>query len=304
VDDQSIWELVTNTWSALGQHFEPIMEKAGLEMNLEPRQWGLLMAVKTFEPEDTTPAHLVVRSPYTAVESYQNRLDAAARSGFLIEVEEGKYRLADHGRMAIEKLIDVGRSVMAQVDPLPRANSNLVAELLDRIIQSSLTTPPPPDKWSMNLSLKLMPLPQPPMPYIEQEFTALAAYRDDAHLAAWQASGLSATALETLTIFWKGEANSLETLCKRLENRGHPCHVYQDSLEELRRHGYLQGPEHSPWLTGAGRVFRNKVEDDTNRYFFASWICLSDKARKTLVELLSSLKAGLSQQLANYNYSE
>jgi hypothetical protein len=182
---------------------------------------------------------------------------------------------------------------MAAVDPLPQANSSLLAELLDRVIQSSLTMPPPPEKWSIKLSCKLMPSPQPALPYIEQQFTALAAYRDDAHLSAWQMSGLSATALETLTLLWRGEVDSLGALCKHLERRGHSCHVYQDGLEELRRLGYLQGPDQAPWLTGAGRVFRNHVEDDTNRYFFASWICLSDNDRKTLIELLTDLKMGL-----------
>ena len=142
-----------------------------------------------------------------------------------------------------------------------------------------------------------MPPQQPALPYIEQQFTALSAYRDDAHLAAWQESGLSATALETLTLFWKGEVGSLETLCKHLERRGHTCRVYQDSLDELRGLGYLQGPDQAPWLTGAGRVFRNQVEDDTNRYFFAPWACLKKKDRKALVDLLADLKNGLRPSL-------
>ena len=294
MNDLTIWELLKEAWGRLRQHFEPVMERAGREMKLDPRTWGLMMAVKSLEPEDTTPAHLVVRSPYTAVESYQNRLETASSDGFLVEVDEGKYQLSEIGRASLDELITLARSAMVKADPLPQPNSNLLAELLDRIIQSSLTTPPPPDKWSINLSCKLLPSPQPALPYIEQEFTALAAYRDDAHLSAWQISGLSATALETLTLLWRGEVDSLESLCKHLERRGHSCHVYQDGFEELRRHGYLQGPEHAPWLTGAGRVFRNQVEDDTNGYFFASWVCLGEKDRKALVDLLTDLKIGLS----------
>lgn len=294
VDDLAIWELIKEAWEALGRHFEPVMESAGREMNLDPRIWGLLMVVKTFEPEDTTPAHLIVRSPYTSVEYYQNRLATASRDGFLVEVGEGKYRLSEIGERSMEKVISLVRSVMAEVDPLPQPNSILLAELLDRIIQASLASSPPPDNWSIKLSCKLMPSPQPPLPYIEQEFTALAAYRDDAHLAAWQMSELSATGLEALTLFWMGEVDSLESLCKHLERRGQSCHVYQDSLDELRRRGYLQGPDQAPWLTGAGRVFRNQVEDVTNRYFFAPWVCLSKKDRKALVDLLTDLKNGLS----------
>ena len=261
--------------------------------------WGLLMAVKSFEPEETTPAHLIVRSPYTSIEFYQQRLETARRDGFLDVVSEGSYRLSPTGRACVDSLIAQARAVMADVDPLPQPNSILLAELLDRIIQASFTIPPPPEKWSIQLSYKLMPPPQPALPYIEQEFTALAGFRDDAHLAAWQVSGLSATALETLTLFWNGEATSLDSLCKRLERRGQTCHIYKDSLEELRRLGYLQGSDHAPWITGAGRVFRNRVEDDTNRYFFAPWACLSNKDKKTLADLLTDLKVGLESAVGN-----
>jgi hypothetical protein len=299
VDDLLIWELLMDAWEALGRHFEPVLERAGRELALEPRNWSLLMAVKSFEPEATTPAHLIVRSPYTSIALYEQRLDTARRDGFLDVVSEGSYRLSPTGRACVDSLIARARAVMADVDPLPQPNSGLLAELLDRIIQASLTLPPPPEKWSIQLSYKLMPPPQPVLPYIEQEFTSLAAFRDDAHLAAWQLSGLSATALETLTLFWNGEATSLDSLCKRLERRGQTCHVYTDSIEELRRLGYLQGPDHAPWITGAGRVFRNQVEDDTNRYFFAPWACLNDKDKKTLADLLTDLKEGLESALGN-----
>ena len=293
MDDLLIWELLIDAWEALGRHFEPVLERAGRELALEPRNWSLLMAVKSLEPEDTTPAHLIVRSPYTSIDCYKQRLETAVQDGFLDVVSAGSYRLSPRGRACVESLIAQARAVMADVDPLPQPNSILLAELLDRIIQASLTLPPPPEKWLIQWSYKLMPPPQPALPYIEQQFTALAAFRDDAHLAAWQVSGLSATALETLTLFWNGEATSLDSLCKRLERRGQTCHVYKDSLEELRRLGYLQGPDHAPWITGAGRVFRNRVEDDTNRYFFAPWTCLNPNDKRTLADLLTDLKVGL-----------
>jgi hypothetical protein len=293
VDDLTIWELLKEAWEALARHFEPVMEKTGREMKLDPRMWGLLMAVKSLEPEDSTPALLIVRSPYTAPDYYQQGLESLAREGFLEESGEGRFRLSDIGRKTLDDMIVQARTVMVEIDPLPQPNSILLAELLDRIIQASLTVPPPPEKWSIKLSCKLMPSPQPAMPYIEQEFTALDAYREDAHLAAWLVSGLSATALEILTLFWSGEVDSLDSVCKRLERRGHSCHVYQDSLEELRRLGYLQGPDQAPWITAAGRVFRNQIEDDTNRFFFTPWSCLEKKDRKTLIDLLTDLKNGL-----------
>ena len=138
-----------------------------------------------------------------------------------------------------------------------------------------------------------MPPPEPPLPFIEQALSALAAYRDDAHLAAWQDTHLSATALETLTLLWNGEVNSLADLCKRLERRGHTCKVYSDVLEDLKAHGLINGSDQALWLTGAGRVFRNQIEDDTNRYFFAPWASLSQDERGDMARLFGQVIEGL-----------
>lgn len=140
-----------------------------------------------------------------------------------------------------------------------------------------------------------MPAASPPLPYIEQAISCLGAYRDDAHLAAWQPSGLSATALETLTFLWRGEADSLNALCERLTHRGHPSHVYAKTLAELRERGFIEGPDSAPHVTEAGQTFRDQVEADTDRYFFAPWACLDDAEKAELADLLTRLRDGLRE---------
>lgn len=178
---------------------------------------------------------------------------------------------------------------------LPLADSQRLAILVARIVQASLNTPPPPDTWSIRLSFKLMPASSPPLPYIEQATSCLSSYRDDAHLAAWQPSGLSATALETLTLLWRGEADPLAAVCQRLSRRGHSPDVYAEALKELRTRGFVKGPEAAPRLTEAGRAFREQVERDTDRYFFAPWACLDEAQRVELAELLTRLRDGLRE---------
>jgi hypothetical protein len=156
-----------------------------------------------------------------------------------------------------------------------------------------LQTPPPPQTWSITLSIKLMPALNPPMPFIEQSFSCLAAYRDDSHLAAWRRSGLSAMALETLTLLWRGEATSLDELCKKLERRGHPCQVYNNVLGELREHGLITGPDQAPWVTGTGRVFRNEIEEDTDRFFYAPWSDMKNEEKMELLDLATRMRDGL-----------
>ena len=295
MDFLQLWQLANEAWNALGEHFEPVIEREGLEYGLAPRMWGLLLAVLTFEPEVVTPAHLMVRNPYTSADAYLRRLGEATSDGFLEEVEAGIFHLTEKGRSTTLHLAIVGREAMADSDPLSVSESTELRSLLNQLVQSSLDTSPPPDTWSIHLSCKLLPELDPPMPYIEQLFSALAAYRDDAHLSAWQMTGLSATALETLTLLWRREVNSLDSLCARLERRGHPCQVYQRVLDELRGHSLIGGTDTSLWVSGAGRVFRNQVENDTDQFFFSPWSILDKPSTNRLAALLEGLKAGLER---------
>jgi len=272
---------------------EPFIDEQCAQRGLDRRTWGLLLAVYTFEPEDTTPGHLMVRSPYTSAEAFMERLRQAAQKGFLKEVDSGRYRLTEEGREIAFAIADAGREMMSRVDPLPPPQAGRLATLVDKLVQSCLNTPPPPETWSIRLSYKIMPDPQPPMPYIEQAFSCLAAYRDDAHLAAWQDSGLSAVALETLTLLWRGEVSSLDEICEKLAYRGYPCQAYMAALGELRHRGLITGPDQAPWVTGTGRVFRNQIESETDRLFYAPWKCLSEEEISELSGLLVRLSDGL-----------
>lgn len=294
MENQDLWRAMNEAWSALTALFEPEVEIACEKLALEPRMWMLLLAVLTFEPETTTPGHLMVRGPYTSSEVYLSRLKEAAKLGYLDVFDSSKFSLTPKGRNTTNEIVESARAAMDQADNLPRSETEEIARLTGRLVQNCLDTAPPPNRWSIQLSAKLMPESNPPMPYIEQAFSCLAAYRDDAHLAAWQHSGLSATSLETLTLFWRGEVSSLSQVCSHLAPRGYSKQVYQDALIELIRLGYLGGNEDSAWITGSGRVFRNQVEEDTDKYFYAPWICLDEDDKRNLYELLLNMQEVLA----------
>jgi hypothetical protein len=288
-----LWNLAGEALAAIRAQYEPVIERITTGSGLDGWTWGLLLSAFTFEPESTPPARLQVRGPYTAVEAYLARLSAAAGRGYLAEASPGEYRLTDAGRAGLERFIEEARAAMSQADTLPQADGARLAGLFDRLVQSSLRALPPPEPRCIRLNYKLMPAVTPPLPYIEEAISCLNAYRDDAHVAAWQPSGLSATALESLTLLWRGEADSLDAVCQRLAHRGHPPQVYAEALAELRARGFIEGPEGTPHVTEAGRVFRDQVEADTDRYFFASWSDLDDAEKAELADLLTRLRDGL-----------
>ena len=293
MNDQLLWNSTREAWSALAPHYEPVIHKLNEETGLQSQAWGLLLAALTFEPEQTTPAHLMIRVPYTSAEKYLDRLRAIARQELMEEVEAGKFILTANGRSETIRFIEEVRAAMSAADPLSYADSMRLAILLDHLVSACRDTPPPPDTWSINLSYKLMPEPDPPLPYTEQAITCLAAYRDDAHLAAWQNTGLAATTLEALTLLWRGEADSLSALIEKLEPRGHESVIYESALEELRQRNYVTGDNSSLQVSLTGIQFREAIEDQTNRFFFRPWNQLEEAEKQELEGLLTNLRNGL-----------
>jgi hypothetical protein len=297
MNDYELWKLIRAAWTALSPHYESAIECIIDQSDLEGRIWGVLLAVLTFEPDLTTPAHLLVRIPYTSAELYLTNLNSATQAGYLEEVDPGKFQLIDKGRTELNRFITDARDAMSAANPLSSPDAQRLAELLDKLVNSCLETDPPPDTWSIRLSIKLMPSKDQSMPYIEQAFSCLSAYRDDAHLAAWQQSGLSATALETLTLIWRGDANSLNTVVKGLEYRGHSLWVYADALAVLRERGYISGDDDAVAITPSGKYFRERVEADTDRFYFAPWSCLSIVEKDEMGRLLELMRDGLESTI-------
>jgi hypothetical protein len=70
MDDQSLWKLMRESWIKLQARFDPAINLLVSESGLSIREWMMLISTLTFEPEDTTPSHLMVRGPYTSSEQY------------------------------------------------------------------------------------------------------------------------------------------------------------------------------------------------------------------------------------------
>jgi hypothetical protein len=293
MNDQDLWGLIRETGRAIWPHYQPVLERILENTGLDGRSMSLLIAVLTIEPDTTTPAHLLIRNPYTSAEQYFSSLAHAARLGYLGEVSQGEFRMTPEGRRIAQQFIDEARYAMAQADPLQLPESQRLAGLLGRVVQSSLETPPPPNPWSIGLSFKIMPSFDPPLPYTEQAISCLVAYRDDAHLAAWRGTGLSATALETLTLLWRSEADSFSELVDQLAHRGHSNDVYMDAVTDLTEREFIENSESRLRITTKGQRFRDQIEHDTQSFFFAPWSELSPDEKDEAGELSVQMRDGL-----------
>jgi hypothetical protein len=284
--DKDLWKLMQSTRLKLEACYKPAIQQLVSDSELSLREWMMLITGLTFDPEDITLSHLMVRGPYTSCEQYLNWLNNATDLGYYANVSGGEFHLTSKGVNATREFIKLARDAIVSADPLPPAESMRLAKLYERLVLMCLETPPPPDTWSIRLSYKLMPEIDPPMPFIEQALSCLSAYRDDAHLAAWQSSSLSATALETLTLIWREQGSSLDEIFVKLAFRGHPKRVYINALDELENRGYISGNWQLLRLTDEGKMFRDQVEAKTDQYFYSPWSCLTSSEKQEIADLL------------------
>ena len=294
-DPQNIvlWKQMGRTLEVIFLTYQPVFTEFINSNHLADQSVGILLAAVSVEPGMLSPEQLQLRGPYTSATTWMTRLHAAADKGFLTEPEPGEFRLSRKGSAKVHQLIADSRKSMTQADPLDAQDADRLAVLLQQLVRSCLMTTPPPDTWSIRLAYQLMPGLLPPMPYIEQALSCLNGYRDDAHLAAWQAEGLTAPAIEVLTLIWRGETNSLDGLYDSLAFRGFERHDYATTLIDLVEKGLINDAGSHLQLTPNGKEFRQHIEDKTNQYFFAPWKCLSAVEKTELSCLLSTLREGL-----------
>jgi hypothetical protein len=289
MDNETLWSLMRDAWSRIEASYKPALKQMVSNSDLTLREWMFLIAALTFEPEDTTPSHLMVRGPYTSSDQYLAGLEKSAEFGYLDRVGDGRYRLSRDGNEGVQEFIKIAREAMTSSGDLTDQELSELAQQLNKLVNGCLEAPPPPDSWSISLSYKLMPPIDPALPFIEQSISCLSAYRDDAHLASWCSSGLSASALESLTLIWRGQVNTFQELLTKLYFRGHPDVVYLDAIAELRANGYLTGSRNNIKITSEGKKFRDQVERKTEEYFFRPWDCLSESERKNIARFLRNI---------------
>lgn len=290
-----LWPVAIEALQALGKHYVPEMDRVAAELNL-PEWYGWLLPALIFDPEPISAKRLRIRSPYTSARLYNERLANAAKQGFLVSVAgtEYEYRLTESGREAAERIIGAAYARMALLRPLPPTELEHLADLLLRLVKACLTAPEPPGKWCISLSRRTdLGEDASIVARIDQYLSDLSAYRDDAHLAAWQIYPIEGHAWEAFTYLWRGEATTLEGLCQKLARRGYLQEATRQAIEDLIKLGWVTEDAGEYRITILGNETRQKAEETTDRYFYAPWSCLNERETEDLRTLLIRFRDNL-----------
>ncbi len=124
---------------------------------------------------------------------------------------------------------------------------------------------------------------------VDQHLDDINAFRDDAHIAAWQPVGVNGLTWEALTFVWQGEDNTAAKLAKRLPYRDYSVEDYAQALTELKKRGWIEIAGDAYKTTTAGKNLREQVEAATNHNYYTPWKVLSTNDLAHLIELLTSL---------------
>jgi hypothetical protein len=275
----------------------PVVNKTGLT---QPRVVHTLLIARAIEPDAISPRRIWRRYPYGVQENWVQPMVTLAERQLLEAQGDGSYQLTPGGRAMTTRILKEFYAGLAGIEKsieavYPAADVDRLAVLLDKIVTACFNAPidhfgfTDSHGLARNGSATILAR-------IDQALDDLNAFRDDAHLAAWQPLGVTGQAWELFTFLWRGEVKNLAEAVEKLAFRGHSRETYQSALGDLIGRSWVRAAGESAYeVTEAGRQVREKAEAATDRNFYAPWQVLNDVEVKDLNELLTRLKLAVAQ---------
>lgn len=256
--------------------------------------WYLIQALE-FDPEPLTVDLLRIRDTYAAPILVAALLELMASEGWFDKRPAG-YGLTARGRDAITSRIRAGGRHLQQVEQQlgPTAAAPL-EQTLSRLNAAALAAPTPPGTWCLRHSRRRAHLNETCiLSRIRQYTSDWNAWRDDAHMAAFQPVEPRGHVWEGLTLLQQGEVQTAADVKKQLFYRGYSAAEYRVGLASLADRGWVSHSGDGFDITATGRDIIDQVEAQTDRYFFAPFNILNDQEKEKLAADFQSLERQLN----------
>lgn len=305
MSQSTIWPLIQQSFQAFSPFYQQEIQSLFGEGRFQQGDWVNCFNAYGLEPQSLTAEFLHAQNPYTNLKARQESLAATAERGFLTAVSPGSYHLSETGRKGIAAFFETAVSALSKVEPLPTADLERLATLLHRVIKTTLNTSEPAQKAQLHLSRRTDPgMTAHPTARLDQYFTDLSRYRDDAHLAAWLPAGVSGPAWETLTILWHDGLNTPAAVAEQLTGRGYSTNEYAAAFQELVGKGWVAAQDETFVLTENGRIARETAETTTDLYFHVGFSALNENEQAEFAALVTRLNSSLQSLAADRNAAE
>lgn len=263
----------------------------------ESAGWYLVQAAE-FAPEPLTVAGLRVRDVYAAERTVRALLELMMSEGWLDRDAEERYALTGAGRAVLDRNAARRARLSAGLALLPGDELARLAGWFDGLIAASLASGSPPGTWCLAHSRNRAPGADAPVILrVAQAFDDFNAFRDDAHMAAWGPLGVGGHAWEVFDTVCQGEVATAGAIKRRLAHRGYARYETAAALAGLAERGWVvaAGEAGGFGVTEEGRAIRRRVEELTDRYFYAPWAGLSDGEIEEMRGMLVRMRDGSNE---------
>jgi hypothetical protein len=229
--------------------------------------WALNLSYRgeagaTAEPGDLT-------SVYATIPGRWLPMAAAARGAGLAEERDGHWFLTQKGKALAKEMHDAAREHYATLNVLPKTDLAELAGLLDRAFKASAKASEPARRQHTPFAFGYRG-DEPAagsFAQLDAAIYGLWQVRDDCHMAAWRASGMTGPEVEVLTRLWREEVADEAALAELLPHQR--AEDVRATLARFRRDGLVESD--ALRTTDRGAKARQDIEDETDRLFFAPW---------------------------------
>jgi hypothetical protein len=263
------------------------MEKLGLDRP----SYFFAMDIATQDPRGARPQD-IGNSAYRTTDDALRTTAAAGESTGLLNWADGRWSLTAKGTTAVNELRRAIDAHYASQVPIPTDELDRLAGLLDAAYAAAASSKEPATREHTPRGARYRwQEPSSPMARLDAAIYGLWQVRDDCHVQAWRDAGLTGPALDVLTRAWKGEAATEDELIAKVTTQ-RPADV-RASLQQLRAAGLL-APAPALELTAQGTATRERIEAETDRYFFAPWPDAVGAQADWLTERLAAVNGALA----------
>ncbi len=217
---------------------------------------------------------------------------AAARGAGLAEERDGRWYLTSKGRDLAQRQRAAEREHYATLAPLPRDELSELARLLDTALRAAATANEPAARSHTPWAVVYRGEDPADGSFAQLDVAVYGLWqvRDDCHMAAWRAAGMTGPDVEVLTRLWRNEASDENALGELLPHQ-RPADVVA-GLSRLRADGRVE-PE-ALRVTPRGATLRRRIEDETDRLFFEPWPDQLGRKADWVARALSEVNAALA----------
>ena len=288
--------LIQETVQAFGLHYQEAMQPVLTQYSFRGGDWLRLFFANGVDPEPLTMDLVQTVFPFSTINKNREALVAASERDLLVQLDENSFRLSKLGRKGMAAFYQATGQAIADLQPMPEADMNRLANLLKRIVAATETAVAPKTHFLMSRQSDPGLAASAPI-RIDQYLTDLTYFHNDTSRASWMSQNVSGPAWETLGYIADNGPQTAVAISQQFsERRGHSLEAYTATLQSLAAQKWLAADGESHTITDGGKAMRAEAAQAAEHAFYSSWNALTREELADLEVLLKQLNDGLRQE--------